>query len=526
MSRSKTVAIIGAGACGLVCAKVLLDDGFNVSLFDRQEELGGIWSSKLAYADLHSQQPGGTLEFSDLYDGVEFASWQHIHEYLQKYADLFHITERIQFQTRVISVFKDDLKNDNIPWIIQTETIHGKKETYEFDFVIVASGLYSEPYIPIYRGQSHFAGSIVSPFDIKSHKQLVNKRIIIVGGGKCATDMATLAGRYARSCYLVFRKAHWMIPRRIMNGLLPVRILCTRALSIPFIPIPGAPYGSLFRFLHKQFPKIFTTMIDILSNDMMSIHGPNLFNDKIFIPQYSFQNIENISIIPNDFIRLKHEGHIIGKLGTIDEIIDETTIRLNSGEKLQADMIISATGYIRRFHFFSEEHTQMMGLKTLNEDITFNLYRRVIPIDIPNIAFIGFTGSLGLWMIAEVASHWISNYFLKRLKLPDSEEKMYEEIETHHTFVKKIFNRSEYDYRYYWSAPLEIYLNDMGLTLHRTSNWISEYFGIYRPERLKDLHDERKIIAETGHKPRHFYFSFKLNVILIVILIFIYLICF
>ncbi|CAF5136305.1 unnamed protein product, partial [Rotaria magnacalcarata] len=37
MSSSKTVAIIGAGACGLVCAKVLLDDGFDVTLFERNE---------------------------------------------------------------------------------------------------------------------------------------------------------------------------------------------------------------------------------------------------------------------------------------------------------------------------------------------------------------------------------------------------------------------------------------------------------------------------------------------------------
>jgi cation diffusion facilitator CzcD-associated flavoprotein CzcO len=70
MSKSKTVAIIGAGACGLVCAKVLLDDGFNVTLFERQRELGGIWSAESAYADLHSQQPGGTFEFSDLFKNI------------------------------------------------------------------------------------------------------------------------------------------------------------------------------------------------------------------------------------------------------------------------------------------------------------------------------------------------------------------------------------------------------------------------------------------------------------------------
>ncbi len=69
MSKAKSVAIVGAGPSGLVCAKVLLDDGFDVTLFDRQRELGGIWCAETAYVDLHTQQPGGTYEFSDLVDG-------------------------------------------------------------------------------------------------------------------------------------------------------------------------------------------------------------------------------------------------------------------------------------------------------------------------------------------------------------------------------------------------------------------------------------------------------------------------
>lgn len=69
MSQSKSVAIVGAGPSGLVCAKVLLDDGFNVTIFDELRELGGTWSAEKAYADLHTQQPGGIYEFSDLLDG-------------------------------------------------------------------------------------------------------------------------------------------------------------------------------------------------------------------------------------------------------------------------------------------------------------------------------------------------------------------------------------------------------------------------------------------------------------------------
>lgn len=65
----KTVAVIGAGASGIIASKVLLQDGFDVTLFERQKELGGVWSEEASYVDLHTQQPGATMEFSDLYDG-------------------------------------------------------------------------------------------------------------------------------------------------------------------------------------------------------------------------------------------------------------------------------------------------------------------------------------------------------------------------------------------------------------------------------------------------------------------------
>jgi cation diffusion facilitator CzcD-associated flavoprotein CzcO len=73
---------------------------------------------------------------------------------------------------------------------------------------VIATGLHSEPFVPDFPDQNKFSGSIVSPFSIKSPDQVENKRVVIIGVGKSATELAVFAGRYARSCHLVFRKAH------------------------------------------------------------------------------------------------------------------------------------------------------------------------------------------------------------------------------------------------------------------------------------------------------------------------------
>ena len=59
IKHMQTAAIIGAGPAGLVAAKVLLVDGFDVTVFEKNTTLGGIWSFEGSYYNLHTQQPGG-----------------------------------------------------------------------------------------------------------------------------------------------------------------------------------------------------------------------------------------------------------------------------------------------------------------------------------------------------------------------------------------------------------------------------------------------------------------------------------
>lgn len=156
--------------------------------------------------------------------------------------------------------------------------------------------------------------------------------------------------------------------------------------------------------------------------------------------------------------------------------------------------------------------------KSDEEGIDLDLYRRIVPISIPNLAFIDLPAPIHTWMFYEVRSHWISDYFLGRIQLPHREKEMYEEIETIRQFIHQMFKRKSYYFQYYWLEPMEIYLKDMGLILNRTNNWISENFSPYLPQRISTLHDERQAKAE-GRLRKNSYFSFKHTILFLSILV-------
>jgi cation diffusion facilitator CzcD-associated flavoprotein CzcO len=235
---------------------------------------------------------------------MDCASWQNIYTYLNKYADKFHLIDRIRFETEVLLIDKDDLKNANLPWIIKVKTAKGHYQTFEFDLVVVANGLCSTPEKPISCGQNKFSGSIVHATEIKRQDQFENKRVVIVGGAKSAVDMATLAAMYARSCYMVSPHSYWIIPHKILHGYIPLDYTFTRLFASVFDPFPYAPHGALFHFIHRTFSFMFIKLSESISNAIIAMYRSDLFADKKFIPKGSIRNAQNIMRVTKEFVTL------------------------------------------------------------------------------------------------------------------------------------------------------------------------------------------------------------------------------
>ena len=121
----KTVAIVGAGLADFIAAKVLLEDGFDVAVFDTNATLGDVSSFKGSYYDLHTHQTGGTMEFSDLYDGEDkftlLFRWKHVYEYLCKYVDKIGLRSYIRLRSLVLSISKASLHDGEESWSIKVE---------------------------------------------------------------------------------------------------------------------------------------------------------------------------------------------------------------------------------------------------------------------------------------------------------------------------------------------------------------------------------------------------------------------
>src|SRR5918995_7103111 len=132
------IAIVGAGPSGLAAAKHALEAGFDVTVFEADDALGGQWNSTAAHSGvwpgMRTNTSRAMTAFSDFPAPADHALHPlatQIHAYLGAYADVFGVTERIRFGSRVSEVGPG--------WRVDGEP---------FDAVVVASGRFRRPHVP------------------------------------------------------------------------------------------------------------------------------------------------------------------------------------------------------------------------------------------------------------------------------------------------------------------------------------------------------------------------------------------
>jgi cation diffusion facilitator CzcD-associated flavoprotein CzcO len=246
--QKKFVAIVGAGISGLATAKAFLSQGHAVTVFEKLDTLGGVWSPARRYPGLRIQISRRCYCLSDFPmpdDYPEFPTSEQMHAYLEAYAARFGIREHIRFGTEIIRVVsRPDGQNG---WRLED----GAGRAQDFDFVVVCNGMFSVPSIPVVPGRDEFEGAgglVLHSSQLRDAARLKDRKAIVVGFGKSALDMAEVAREQARSAAVVCRHVHWKFPRRLFGRTNIMRFVLSRFTEVWF---PNPEGGRVQHFLHR-----------------------------------------------------------------------------------------------------------------------------------------------------------------------------------------------------------------------------------------------------------------------------------
>ncbi|KAL1953039.1 hypothetical protein VTO42DRAFT_3748 [Malbranchea cinnamomea] len=177
-SHSSTVAVIGLGCVGLVSLKNLLDEGFQVTGYERNSYIGGIWkynngphlsALESTVLNISRERIGKQSCFTDFPfpdDADPFPTAEQTQKYLEDYAAHFWLWDHIQLNTEVNGIRRDENLNK---WEIQLTKSDGQKTTEHYDKLVMATGINQIPSWPKIPGIDGFQGDVIHSISYKGY---------------------------------------------------------------------------------------------------------------------------------------------------------------------------------------------------------------------------------------------------------------------------------------------------------------------------------------------------------------------
>ena len=208
--RSDVMALIGAGPVGLGMAKALLEHKIPYEELEADRELGGNWLHGV-YETVHIISSRKTTEYADYpmpVDYPDFPSRQQMLDYLRDYAQKFQLTPHIQFNAKVVMA----LPLADGRW--ELELASGEKRIYKG--LIVCNGHHWDRRFPKYPGE--FAGEFMHSKDYRTPAQLIGQRVLVIGGGNSACDIAAEAARVSKTARISLRRGYWFLPKTLFGN--------------------------------------------------------------------------------------------------------------------------------------------------------------------------------------------------------------------------------------------------------------------------------------------------------------------
>ena len=422
------IAVVGAGFAGLSTAKVLRQSGFDVTVFERAPDVGGVWSRTRRYPGLRTQNNKDTYHLSDLPMPAHYPQWpsgEQVQQYLERYVEVFKLGSVLRLSTEVVSA---ELVDGESAWLIASRPAghDGPGTSERYDHLVVANGIFSDPLVPSFAGRAAFTaagGRVLAASQFHDLEAARDRNVVVVGYGKSSCDVAVPVSEVAARTSVVARQLLWKMPRKLGGALNYKYLMLTRMGEALFRYI--RPKG-FERFLHGPGDGLRRAMLDSVG----SVAARQLELSRLgLVPDGTFEDIarSTVSLATEGFFERVADGRIsVHRDRTVSELLTDggrPAARLTDGTVLPADLVICGTGFRQSVPFLDA------GLRARLEDGAGNfvLYRHILPPGVPHLTFAGYNSSFFSPLSAEMAAVWTAAYLRGGVALPP-EDRMREEI--------------------------------------------------------------------------------------------------
>ncbi|HNM78386.1 MAG TPA: NAD(P)/FAD-dependent oxidoreductase [Tepidiformaceae bacterium] len=339
------VLIVGAGISGIGAAYHLTHQrpGTSFVILDALDHFGGTW---------WTHKYPGVRSDSDLYTfGYRFKPWVgapiatagEILRYMDEVIEENDLAKYIRYSHKVLTA---KWSTETSRWTIEAnDTKAGVTRRFTANFLWMCQGYYrhEQGYTPEWPGMDQYQGQIIHPQTWPKDLDLKGKKVICIGSGATtATVVPAIAGECEHVTVLQ-RSPTYFIPGRNQNELADI----LREIDIPEEWIHEIVRRKILHdqavFTQRSFDEPETVKNELLTG-VRAYLGPDYDVDKHFTPSYRPWR-QRIAFVPDGDI---FRGIRAGKASVVTDEIDTFTprgIRTKSGEELEADIIITATGF-------------------------------------------------------------------------------------------------------------------------------------------------------------------------------------
>lgn len=382
MNKQVDILIIGAGISGIGLAVHLSKNCPNrqFEILERRSSFGGTWDL-FRYPGIRSDSDMSTF-------GYNFKPWTQsnvladgaaIKQYLSEVIDEYSLMNKINFDTRVLSANYDSALKK---WIVNIQQ-GKKKSTIEANFVLGCTGYYNydKGFQPAFANQEAFKGQIIHPQFWPENLDYTGKKVVIIGSGATAITL---------------------VPAMVKGGAGHVTMLQRTPSYIAAVPSTDFIYDKTRKFMTEEMAYKFTRARNIAMQRgiyALSQKQPKLVRKlllkgieiqlkgkvdmKHFTPSYNPWD-QRLCVVPDgDLFKALRTGRASVATDHIAQLT-ENGILLKSGEHLEADIIVSATGLNIQIMGGVEASIDGQPINTSEH----MLYEGVMMSDIPNMAMI------------------------------------------------------------------------------------------------------------------------------------------